>query len=144
MLEQALNVYRTTFRPSETLDKPHVMVAAGVCAAESDAEADYLRSSQVLAFARLRSGNPGKLPRPVENIADQIPPEMMGQIKHAMSVSAAGSTDTVRTQLKNIIEKYKPDELIVTGMIHDHAKRLKSFETVAGILSEMREGLAAA
>lgn len=139
MLEQALNVYRSTFRPSEILDTPYFMCAAGVCAAESDEEAAYLRSSQILAFARLRSGTPGKLPHPVENIGDYVPPEMMGQIKHAISVSAAGSTETVRTQLAAIIEKYKPDELIVTGMIHDHKKRLKSFKTVAGILTDMCE-----
>ena len=41
------------------------MIAAGVCAADSDAEAEFLRSSQILAFARLRTGRPGKLPPPI-------------------------------------------------------------------------------
>ncbi len=34
MLEEALNIYRSTFRPSKSLDKPYAMMAAGVCAAE--------------------------------------------------------------------------------------------------------------
>ena len=39
MLDEALRTYRATFRPSKYLAKPYVMVAAGVCAAETDAEA---------------------------------------------------------------------------------------------------------
>ena len=38
-------------------------MAAGVAAAETDAEARFLRSSQILAFANLRMGRPGPLPR---------------------------------------------------------------------------------
>ena len=60
MLEEALAVYRRTFRPSDRLEKPHVMIAAGVCAADTDDEAEFLRSSQLLAFARLRTGTAGQ------------------------------------------------------------------------------------
>jgi len=139
MLEQALSLYRSTFRPSETLKAPYVMVAAGVCAAETDAEAHYLRSSQFLAFARLRTGQPGKLPRPTDDITAEVHPDMMAQIKHALSCSAVGSAETVKIQLNTIIEKYQPDELIVTGTRHDTAARVRSFETVAGILNELCE-----
>jgi luciferase family oxidoreductase group 1 len=59
LLGEAMVTYRTTFRPSGWLAKPYFMMAAGVCAAETDEEAAYLRTSQVLAFARLRSGKPG-------------------------------------------------------------------------------------
>jgi len=137
LLEQALDIYRSTFRPSPFLDKPYAMVAAGVCAADTDEEAQYLRSSQILAFARLRTGRPGKLPLPVEDISAEVPPDVMAQVRHAMSCSATGSPETVRTQLSAIIEKHKPDELMITGMVHDHAARLKSFEIASGILREL-------
>ena len=67
-LDQALEVYRSIFQPSERLEKPYVMMAAGVCAAETDAAAAFLRSSQLLAFARLSTGRPGKLPRPIRDV----------------------------------------------------------------------------
>lgn len=137
MLEQALSIYRSTFQPSETLEKPYVIVAAGVCAADTDAEANYLRSSQMLAFARLRTGNPGKLPLPVDDIAAEVPAAVLAQIQQALSCSAVGSATTVKQQLRAIVEKYQPDELMVTGTIHDHAARVRSFETVAGILTEL-------
>lgn len=135
MLDQALDVYRRSFRPSPMLSAPYVMVAAGVCAADTDAQAEYLRSSQLLAFARLRTGKPGKLPLPVDDVKSQIPPAVMEGVEHALSVSAVGAPDTVNTQLQIILERYKPDELIVTAMIHDHQARLRSFEIAADVMS---------
>ncbi|MBF9042900.1 MsnO8 family LLM class oxidoreductase [Rhodobacterales bacterium HKCCE4037] len=137
MLDQALSVYRQTFKPSSFLSKPHAMVAVGICAAETDAEAQFLRTSQELAFARLRSGQPGKLPRPVEDIEAHVPPQVLTQVRHALSCSATGSPDTVKRRLKEIIDTYQPDELMVTGMIHDHAARVRSFEIASDVLSEM-------
>lgn len=135
LLDQALDCYRTAFRPSETLGTPHVMVAAGVCAADTDTQAEYLRSSQLLAFARLRSGQPGKLPRPVRDVTSEIPPPVLAQVQQALSCSATGSAATVDAGLRAIIDRHRPDELIVTGMIHDHAARVRSFEIVAEVLS---------
>ena len=138
MLEEALDTYRRTFRPSEALDAPHVMIAAGVCAADTDEQAEYLRSSQILAFARLRSGRPGKLPAPVHNPGDEVPDAILAQVNHALSCSATGSPSTVRARLKTILDTHQPDELIVTGMIHDHKARLRSFEIAAEVLGQLK------
>ncbi len=137
MLEEALEIYRATFQPSPQLARPHVMVAAGVFAADSDEEADYHRSSQLLAFARLRMGNPGKLPLPVKNITAEIPPAVLAQVEHALSCSATGSPATIRDQLSAIITRYQPDELMITGMIHDHGARVKSFQLAADVLKDL-------
>ena len=138
MLAQAIEVYRATFQPSDWLEKPYVMMAAGVCAAETDEEAIFLRSSQLLAFARLRSGNPGKLPLPVTDINAHILAPVLAQVEQAMSVSAVGSKDTLQRQLRSIMEQYQPDELIVTGMIHSHDSRKRSFEIAADVLTDLQ------
>ena len=130
MLEEAAEIYRTTFRPSQRLDKPHFMLAAGVCAAETDAEAEYLRSSQILAFARLRTGKPGRLPPPQHDLSE-IPPQVMAGVNEALSCAAVGSATTVKAQLSALISRYKPDEIMLTGMIHNHQARLRSFEIAA-------------
>ena len=137
MLEQAIATYRSTFRPSDSLARPYFMMAAGVCTAETDEEARYLRSSQILAFARLRTGRPGKLPRPVDDLSAEIPPQVMAQVQQSLSCSATGSLDTVRRELGVLVAKYQPDELIVTGMIHDHAARLRSFAMTAEALGDI-------
>jgi len=144
MLEQAISVYRSTFRPSETLASPYVMMAAGVCAARSDEEAEFLKTSQYLAFASLRTGKPGKLPLPTHDLARMVPAPVLAQVKHALSVSATGSEETVKIKLETLIDKYQPDELMVTGMIHEHAARVRSFEIAARVLAELQSPAKAA
>ncbi len=139
MLGEALAIYRRTFRPSTRLPEPYVMLAAGVCAAETDAEAEFLRSSQLLAFARMLTGSPGKLPRPVEDVDRGIPSQVMAQVRQTLSFSATGSRATVRSQLAAILDTYRPDEVIVTGMIHDQTARLRSFEIAADVLAGLKD-----
>ncbi len=134
-LADAAATYRATFRPSQWLARPYFMMAMGVCAADTDAEADYLRSSQVLAFARLRSGKPGKLPRPVADVSAEVPPEVMRGVDEALSCAAVGSPETVRQQMAALIDRYQPDEVIVAGMIHDPAARIRSLEIAADVLA---------
>ncbi|MCZ4267927.1 LLM class flavin-dependent oxidoreductase [Rhodobacteraceae bacterium R_SAG6] len=133
-LEQAFDVYRRQFRPSPTLAEPHAMLAINVFAAESDAEGERLRTTMQQAFARLRLGMPGKLPAPVDNIADALSPEILAGVNQALTISATGSKETVRGDLARLIETYQPDEVILTGQIHDHDARLRSFEIAAEIL----------
>ncbi len=143
MLEPAIQAYREGFRPSARLSKPHFMMAAGLFAAETDAEAEYHRSSQLQAFARLRTGTPGRLPRPVENVADHVPAAALAGAKQALSVSATGSHDSVRRRLREMIDRYQPDELMLTGMIFDPEARKRSFAMAAEILSDMKTPVAA-
>jgi luciferase family oxidoreductase group 1 len=137
MLEEALAVYRSTFKPSETLSEPYAMVAAGVCAAETEAEADFLRSSIILAFAGYVTGNSVPLPYPTDDVWSKIPRQVAHQVKQTQAVSANGTPAMVRDQLAAIIAKYQPDELMVTGMVHDHAARVRSFEIAADALRDM-------
>lgn len=135
LLGQALDIYRASFRPSDWLAAPYAMMAVGVCAAETDAEAQLLRTSQELAFARLRTGQPGKLPRPVHDIEAHVPGPVLAQVRAALSCSAVGGPETVRAELAALVARYRPDEVMVTGNIHDHAARVRSFEIAAGALA---------
>ena len=142
LLGDALATYRQTFRPSKWLDRPYAMMAAGVTAADTDEEAALLRSSQILAFARLRTGRPGKLPRPTDDLSE-VPAPVMAQVRQALSCSATGSATTIRRELGALIERYGPDEVMITGMIHDHAARLKSITIAAEVLDGLTTAPAA-
>ncbi|WP_309084235.1 LLM class flavin-dependent oxidoreductase [Chelativorans sp.] len=143
-LEEAITVYRTTFRPSRHLQHSRFMLAVNVFAAETDEEGLFLKSSMQLAFANLRSGRPGPLPRPVRDISEHIDPEMKPSVDQALACTAAGSPDTVRKTLAGFIERYMPNELIITGQIHDHAARMRSFEIAADVLRSLDAGEPAA
>jgi len=137
MINEALHIYRSHFRPSDNLAEPYVMVAAGLYAADTDEEAQYLRSSHMLGFARLRTGRPGKLPYPVKDLSAEIPDGVLSAISEDLSVAAIGSPETVQRQLTEIADRYQADELILTAGIHDHAARVKSFAIGAEVLKQI-------
>jgi luciferase family oxidoreductase group 1 len=132
-LAQALRVYRQTFRPSEQLDKPYVMLGYNVIAADTDEEAQILASSIHQAFVNLRTGRPGKLPAPLPGYYDTLEPAARAMLDQALSCSAVGSADTVRVRLSAFVAEHQPDEVIVTAQIWDHAARKRSYEILAEV-----------
>jgi luciferase family oxidoreductase group 1 len=134
-LDEAVALYRAQFKPSERLEKPYVMLGLNLVAAETDAEAKRLFTSIEQAFANLHSGRPGRLPPPIEPLADAEP------IRHGPLASAVvGGPETVRQGLEAFIARHRPDEVIVTSQIFEHAKRVRSYE----ILADVRRGMAQA
>ena len=130
-LEDALALYRDRFQPGPWGDVPRFMLAVNVIAAPTDDEAAFLRTSAMQSFARLRTGRPGKLPPPVEDIHAVVPATVLPAIEKALSVAAIGSPGTVRQQLEALITRHKPDELILTGNIFDPDLRQRSFRLTA-------------
>ena len=133
-LEPALTLYRETFRPSAHLEKPHVMLGVGVFAADSDAAARRLFTSQQQAIIALRSGHPGQLPPPVDDIAPFLThPRLAAMLQSATACAFVGAPQTVKAGLDGFIAAHAPDELMVTANIHDHAARLRSYELLSGL-----------
>ncbi len=136
-LEEALTLYRRNFKPVRPGDRPYFMLTANVFAAQTDAEGAYLRTSMQQAFAQMHTGKRGKLPRPVDDIDTEIGTALRRGVDKMLRVSAFGTAGTVKRQLSEMVEKYQPDEVILTGQIHDHEARLRSFEIAAQVLSEI-------
>lgn len=136
-LMQALQVYRTTFRPSAQLDRPYVMLGFNVFAADTDAEAQYLATSWQQSFVNLRSGRPTRLPPPVPGYLDSLGPQAQDLLHHVLSCSAIGAPDTVARQLKDFVAKTGADELMITSNMFDHAARLRSYEITAQVRESM-------
>ncbi|MEO3384800.1 LLM class flavin-dependent oxidoreductase [Mesorhizobium sp. CAU 1741] len=132
-MDEALDVYRSRFEPSEYLDRPYVMLGLNVSAAETDEEAQFHFTSLQQAFVNLRTGRPGKLPPPRAGFAKEIEPAAKAMLDHALSCAVVGSPDTVRRELDAFLARTEADELMVTAQIHDHAARVRSYE----ILSEV-------
>lgn len=139
-MEEAAAIYRARFRPSPQLDKPHLMLALNVFAAESDEEARFLMSSVQQMFVALRRGTPGKLPPPREGYEDELGPQDRAILEHALSCTVAGDRDAVRRGLVEFVERTGADELIITSQIFDHEARLRSFELLAEVDAGLRAG----
>jgi len=130
-LKDAAYIYRRDFKPSASLQTPKFMLAVNVIAADTDHQAAYLRTSVQQAFARLRSGTPSKLPKPVDDIDAEIGTALRRGVDQALRITAVGSLKAVKTQLAQLIAEYAPDELILTAPIHDHAARKHSLSIAA-------------
>lgn len=127
-LDEALELYRRNFQPSEALERPHVMAAMQVICAPSEEEAQFLASSQAQAFVRLRTGNPGKLPPPVENFRASLPAQAQAMLAHLEQAAAIGSPATVRERIAAFVRRTKADEIILAGSTHDPALRCRSLQ----------------
>jgi luciferase family oxidoreductase group 1 len=136
---QALEVYRTQFRPSGVMKEPYAMLGLNVFAADTDAEAQKLFTSLQQQFINLRRGEPGPVPPPVETMEGRWSEFERVGVERALACAVVGSRETVRGGLASFIAKTKADELMVTAQIYDHTARLRSFEIVA----EVRDGLSA-
>lgn len=130
-MEQAIEIYRERFEPSEQLAEPYVMLGFNACAAESEAEAHLLRTSQLQAFVNLRSGTPGQLPPPIEGYGDDLQPAYRAMLDEIGRCSAIGTLETVAKDIEAFVARTGADELMIVSSIFDHAKRLRSFEITA-------------
>lgn len=130
---QALEIYRETFRPSQYLQSPYVMLGFNVFAADTDEEAHFLASSVQQAFINLRSGKPTKLPPPVSNLWNQIGGAERATLNQVLSCSAIGNDQNVLSEIQAFIAKTEVNELMITSQIFDHAARLKSYEITSAI-----------
>jgi luciferase family oxidoreductase group 1 len=128
-LLQALQIYRDEFRPSAQLQQPYAMAGFNVIAADTDEEARFLATSLEQAVVNLRSGRPGKLPRPRRDLRWNPAERMM--LDQFFTCSAVGSPETVREKLSEFAARTQVDEIIVAGQVFDHAARLRSYELTA-------------
>jgi luciferase family oxidoreductase group 1 len=127
-MDTALEIYRRDFRPSRRLAQPYAMLGLNVVAADTDAEARRLFTTQQQSFINLRRGRPGLVPPPIDDIeAYWTPVEKLG-VERALACAVVGGPDTVRRGLADFIARHRPDELMLTANIYEHELRRRSFE----------------
>ncbi|OIV38319.1 alkanal monooxygenase [Mangrovactinospora gilvigrisea] len=129
----ALELYREAFRPSEWLEKPYAMVAAGTVCAETDAEARALALAGALHMLRLRTGRAdGRLlPTPEEAAAYEFSDAEREFVDAWLADYEVGAPETVRKGLLALQERTGADELMLTAQIAGRERKLRSFELIA-------------
>ena len=129
----ALELYRSKFRPSPVLDRPHAMIGVAVTCAETDAEARRLALPAALSFLRLRTGRPSTLPSPEEAADYPYSPEERDFVEERLATQIIGSPATVRDGLAALLKATEVDEVMLTTTTFAASDRLRSFELVAGL-----------
>jgi luciferase family oxidoreductase group 1 len=132
LLLPALEIYRSRFKPSEQLREPYAMVGVNIIAAETDAAARRLATTQQMSFANIFRGARGLSQPPIDDIEAYWSPVEKAQAGRMLARSIIGSPDTVRDGIAALAAETRADELIVVSDVYDHALRLRSFELIAG------------
>ncbi|WP_084146703.1 LLM class flavin-dependent oxidoreductase [Paenibacillus wynnii] len=127
----ALHLYRSSFQPSEHLDKPHVMVGLGITAAETVEEARKLATSQQQQFLNIIRGRTGKLQPPVDSLDGLWSPQEKAILQDKLQYSISGDKATVHARLQQILADTDADEFIIASQIYDHQARLHSYKLAA-------------
>jgi len=137
-LDSAIAIYRRDFKPSAFLPRPHVMAGFNVFAADSDAEAELLASSQQQSFVALRTGNPRQLPPPVAHYRDTLGPQGNAILDHVLQCSAVGGPAKVARGIAAFVERTGVDEVMVTSAIFDHEARKRSLSITAAVMQDLK------
>lgn len=131
LLLPALDIYRSRFKPSAVLDRPYAMVGANVIAADTDAEARRLFSTQQMSFAGIRRGTRVLAKPPIDDIDSFWTPDEKALVKQMLARSIIGSVDTVRQGLADLTAETGADEIMLVSDVYDHAARRKSIRLIA-------------
>ncbi len=132
-LEAALRIYRNQFRPSRQLNAPRAMIGVNIIAADSDAEARRLATTQQMSYTDMCRGTRGLSKPPINDIDDYWSPSEKTQASHMLTYSIIGSAQTVRSGMEKLLSLSSADEFMIVSDVFDHQARLRSYEIIADI-----------
>jgi luciferase family oxidoreductase group 1 len=133
----ALRIYRSSFRPSQVLDKPYAMVGVPILIADSDERAQFLATTPVQMFLNLIRGLPGPLPPPTKDLDWTAEEQEMVAAKFGAAIF--GDPERVARRLNSFLEETQADELIVVTNTYNFEDRLRSYELLADLAKRARE-----
>jgi luciferase family oxidoreductase group 1 len=142
-LLEALEVYRTRFKPSTQLDRPYAMAGINIIAADSDREARRLATTQQMSFAEIFRGARGLSRPPIDDIETFWTPLEKARASQMLARSVIGSAETVRAGIAAFVAETRVDEIMIVSDVYDHAARLRSFEIIAAAGREAGGGAGA-
>ena len=141
-VEQALDLYRETFRPSEGLARPHATVCVWALAADTDEEAWRLFESRARWRMDRNLGRLGPLLAPEQALRDYSPAEQLA-LERLRADAIVGSASTVGSRLRQLARQLQIDELVLITWTHDPQAQQRSYELLAREFSLAAQGQAA-
>jgi alkanesulfonate monooxygenase SsuD/methylene tetrahydromethanopterin reductase-like flavin-dependent oxidoreductase (luciferase family) len=126
----AIDAYRSAFRPSAALSEPYVVVSADIVVADDTETARYLASSYGHWVYSIRAGG-GAIPYPDPDNVEPLTDEQLALVKDRTATQFVGNPDEVADKLETLQRVTNADELVVTSVTHRHSDRLRSHELIA-------------
>lgn len=131
--------YRRDFRPYAG-SHPCVTVSLDLLVADTDDEARDLALPEVWAMAQSRRTGVFEALEPVAEIRAQMSGEtpggsrMVGRVERGLASAMAGSPETVRRRLEQVVARTDADEILATGATYDREALAASDAAVAELI----------
>ncbi|ORW74309.1 LLM class flavin-dependent oxidoreductase [Mycobacterium saskatchewanense] len=112
--EEALEVYRSRFKPSALTPEPLTFLTVNAAVAETRDEAMALMLPNLQVMARLRTGQPlGPVPLVEEAEVAQLSPEQQRIVESGLRRAVVGTAGEAAGQLRALAERFDVDEVMV-------------------------------
>jgi len=134
-LGDALAIYRERFTPSKQLDRPHAMVGINIIAADTDAQARRLATTQQMSFTNMFRGARGLSLPPIDDIEAYWSLIEKAQAMRMLARSIVGSPETVRAGIAALVAETRADELMIVSDIYEQGARRRALEIIAEVAS---------
>jgi len=129
-VEQALDLYRKNYRPSENNPKPICTICVWALAADTEEEARFQFKSRERAIIDRRQGI--RLPLlPPEQAERPYSPAELATVEKLHRKAIVGTAEQVAARLKELAKSLDLDELVVVTWTYDPAPRHRSYELLA-------------
>ena len=117
----ALELYRSTFRPSAELAEPRTFLTVNAAVAPTHEEAELLALPQLLAMVALRTGQPLTSQRLVEEAEKvELAPAHQDLLDRMRSRWVIGSAEEARGRIDDLAATYGVDEVMVHPVAGAH------------------------
>ena len=137
--DEALRIYRETFRPSAGLSQPRATVCVWALAADTDEEAWRLFESRARWRMDRNLGRLGPLLPPDQAERAYSAAELMA-LERLRGNALVGSAAHVAGQLRQLARRLDVDEVVLITWTHDAQAQQRSFELLAREFSLTPQG----
>ena len=136
--EQALDLYRRGYRPSERYPNPQATICVWALAADTEEEARRLALTREHARVLRDIGVREALVTPEEAAAYPYNAAQLAKIESMRRRAFVGTGEQVREKLTALAQSLALDELVVVTWTHDPAARHRSYEILAEAFELMK------
>jgi luciferase family oxidoreductase group 1 len=140
--QEALDLYREQFKPSEILSKPYSAITVWAFAGATQEEADYFYQSRAIMRTMRDRGRFIAQPSPEEAAAFPLSEMEREQVNWRKSQSLSGTAPNVAAGLRKLSAEMGIDELVITTTAFDEAARQRSYKLLAQEFGLNNEGIA--
>ncbi|HEY7163094.1 MAG TPA: LLM class flavin-dependent oxidoreductase [Candidatus Binatia bacterium] len=129
-VEEALDLYRKNYRPSEAHPRPVVTICVWALAADTEEEALHQFKTRERAIVDRRQGIRQPL-LPPEKAERPYSPEELIVAEKLNRRAIVGNAEQVARRLKELAARLELDELVIVTWTYDAAPRHRSYELIA-------------